>query len=496
MKSITESEKRIPVVREVDVVIAGSGISGLFAALGAAKTGARTLLVDRFGTIGGNMGPAGFIVGGKLARDFELSIATNRFPNIIATFFDRYEAMLAEQPVNYATMSHTAAQVAFEMMEELGVETMLSAYATDPIMEDDRAVGLYVETTSGRVAVRAKVVIDATGTAALASRAGAPVRHDVSAAEMDSPNMGANYLNPEEIRHDDTLLLAVVAGVDYVAYNDWRRGAGPTYRDRDHGLLTPAELAWAKEHISNIYAKRERPDALIALYKKAWESGEFRFTRKLRKNPRVAFGRWSVPVHYLSPGLMGVEVSCVGDFDSGSWEDVSMMEQAMRRMAYDGVQFFKKRVPGFRDAYILTIPPFLGSRGGPFIEAEHVLTPQESNRGFQPADSVCLTKVEAMFRGGSKKGHGMPYRMLLPKVVDGMLVTGRGAGFLRRGHDPCTRVRSNMMSFGTATGIAAAMAVASNTTPRDLDVKKLLRRLLKEGFYLGSQSRLKRLKLV
>jgi hypothetical protein len=80
--------------------------------------------------------------------------------------------------------------------------------------------------------------------------------------------------------------------------------------------------------------------------------------------------------------------------------------------------------------------------------------------------------------------------MLLPKKIDGLLVTGRGAGFLRRGHDPATRERTNMMALGQATGIAAALAAAKGLTPRKLDVKELQSTLIRAGYYLGDDERL------
>ena len=482
MEHVTECEKRVPVVRDVDVVVAGAGITGMFAALGAAQEGAKVVLVDRFGTVGGNIGPAGYIGGYKVDRDGEMSLYGGQFPKLITRFFDRYDARLGGQRRNYATMSHTVAHVAFEMMEELGVEVMLSVYAADPIMEGNRSVGLFVETKSGRVAVKAKVVVDATGDASLAARAGAPVRHAVSVEEIDSPNVNSPYRKPEEKAHDDTNLFIVVAGTDYVTYREWRESPVE---------LTASQAAWAEKRLGQL---PRNCGPLVALYHEAWTSGEFRCVKVLRKNLTIRFGFWFPTHHYLSPGLTGLQVAANGEYHSGKWEDISLLEQAMRRMAYEGVAFFRNRVPGFRDAYVVMISPFLGSRGGPFIDAEHVLTPQESFHGFQPADSLYITTAEVR-RRADPKGHGMPYRMLLPRGVDGLLVTGRGAGFLRRGHDPSTRVRSNMLAFGEATGLAAAMAAKDGVEPRDLDVKKLQRRLLKEGYYLGSPSRLRRLKL-
>lgn len=85
--------------------------------------------------------------------------------------------------------------------------------------------------------------------------------------------------------------------------------------------------------------------------------------------------------------------------------------------------------------------------------------------------------------------------MIVPRKVDGLLVTARGASWVRRGHDPSFRGRRQMMSFGQATGIAAALACKQDVAPRHLDLKALQHALLAEGFYLGDAKRLAELGL-
>jgi flavin-dependent dehydrogenase len=163
----------VPLAYDVDVVVAGAGISGAFAALGAAGQGARVVLVDRFGEPGGNLGP-GIIVGGiwgdgewqikwEIDNAFMLSL-----PGTVAQFFQRLESSLDDMPRNYGTLSNGMSRVFFEMFAEAGVELILSAYVADPILEDGRVRGLYVETKSGRIAVRSGVVVDSTGEADVA----------------------------------------------------------------------------------------------------------------------------------------------------------------------------------------------------------------------------------------------------------------------------------------------------------------------------------------
>ena len=93
------------------------------------------------------------------------------------------------------------------------------------------------------------------------------------------------------------------------------------------------------------------------------------------------------------------------------------------------------------------------------------------------------------------EGYDVPYGILLPKNIDGLLVTGRGASWERRGHDPAFRERSNMMALGEATGRAAAIAAADDVAPRRIEVHKLQHAMLKSGYYLGDEARLTELGL-
>jgi hypothetical protein len=98
--------------------------------------------------------------------------------------------------------------------------------------------------------------------------------------------------------------------------------------------------------------------------------------------------------------------------------------------------------------------------------------------------------------GGEPSGFDVPYRAVLPKNVDGLLVCGRGVAYLRRGHDPCAmRARPAMMVLGQAVGTAAAIAALDNSAPKSVDIKKVQRRLVSDGIYLGDEERLQELGL-
>lgn len=482
MKKRTEPSKEIPIARTVDVAVAGAGISGVFAALAAAKEGASVLLIDRMGAVGGNIGPTGYVVGYLVDKDKGSHLPGNSLPCLVDEFMTRHKEYTKIEDWNYGTMSHASAQVAMEMADELGVELMLNAFASDPIVEDSNVSGLFVETKSGRVAVEAKVVIDATGDADLAARAGAPVRRFVPADEVDSPNIGEQYRDPNYKGMNDTNIYVVIAGSDFARFKK--------FREQSFELSKEMET-WAREKLGAAAWSWLSAPAAIPIIKKCYEESGWLPRRSIRKNVEVGF---HAKFHQLPAGLVGIHTVGWGEWDSGNWEDVTLVEAGQRRMAFEGVRFLREYIPGFERAHIVCTSQFMGSRGGPFIDAEYVLTPKETWEGIKLPDAMYISCVE-VHRGANERGHDMPYRMILPKKIDHLLVTGRGAGFLRRGHDPSTRERSNMMALGNATGIAAAMSARDSIAPRNLDIKKLQLRLIEEGFVIGDAERLKELGL-
>ena len=170
---VVEPEKQVPIAYDVDVVVVGAGIAGLFAALAAGKQGAKTLLIDRFASLGSNIGTA-MIAAGGLYNEAEGSLVGG-LSGIPKALIDRVEAMRAVPAPNYADETSLVSYLGVKMAEEFGVELLLAVWAADPIIEGDRVSGLFVEGKSGRVAVKAKVVVDASADADIARRAGVPV---------------------------------------------------------------------------------------------------------------------------------------------------------------------------------------------------------------------------------------------------------------------------------------------------------------------------------
>jgi len=172
-RTVTERAREIPVIADTDVLVIGSGPGGLAAALAAARAGVEVMLVERFGCLGGNI----TVVGAE-------SIAWYRRPGTIdcegigIELESRAKDMGATNPEpqsgSEAINADMFKYVADKLVEEAGVRPLLHAVAIDTIVEDGALAGVIVHSKSGRGAILARRVVDASGDADLAHFAGAP----------------------------------------------------------------------------------------------------------------------------------------------------------------------------------------------------------------------------------------------------------------------------------------------------------------------------------
>ncbi|MAG37240.1 MAG: hypothetical protein CL878_13480 [Dehalococcoidia bacterium] len=476
--TLVEPQKEVPIAYDVDVAVVGAGIGGLFAALAAGKQGAKTLLLDRFGSLGGNIGPA-MIVLGSLYGEADGTLVGG-LAGLSKELIDRLEELRGVPAHNFPDETSIVSYLGIEMAEEYGVELLLSVWAADPIIEDGRMTGLFVEGKSGRVAVQAKVVVDATADVDIARRAGVPI---IAATPPDpslAPLVRPPLLEPEYRVWNDTGLFYLVANIDFDAYQ--------AFAD-SRVTLGEGDREWLRGRNPGGF-----PQPLLPLLRQAWESGEYRHMQDLE--PTVHMASRGTHIHYGN-GLAGNHVTVRGEIRREDMEQHSRLEAALRKHIFETVQFYRRHVPGFEQAYLLCVAPYFGARGGPCIEGEHTLTVQEAYTGRKFDDVMFRNIHEGLpMHGGEPSGHDVPYRMIQPKGLDGLLVTGRGAAYIRRGHDPTgMRSRPSIMMLGEATGIAAALAARAGATPKTLDVRQLQQALLRQGFHLGDDARLAELSL-
>ncbi len=444
---VIEPEKKIPVVYDVDVAVAGGGIAGMIAALASARKQAKTLVIDRFGSFGGNMGPGMFGGGsmhyaleddnalvnkiglGGVPEEFLRRIIFSR-PNadgITEEMCKKLESAHLNVPElrvgaggglpGYALDSNATSHIAFKMMEEAEVQMLLSSYVADPIMEGSKVKGLLVETKSGRQAVKAKVVIDATGEGDVAFRAGAPMLNR-------SPNCGVAF---------------AIKGVDW-----------------------------------EIYEKHGNPK----------EADGFHYVREIDNYPKAGVGiTLKTPKDGISFGRTGGGADGI-DFSDA--KQVTLIEREHREHVFEYAAFMRKHARGFENSYLLFIAPYLGARGGRTIDPVQRVTSADlmAQRKF---DDV----IYIYFHDKSPGFCDIPYRIMLPQKIDGLLAAGRSGLY----YGPNFRQRWSVMLNAQAAGLAAALSIAEGVEPRNLDVKKLQKVLVKLGCPLGDKKRIKELDL-
>lgn len=439
-KYVLEPARRIPVVYNADVVVAGGGISGVFAALAAAEQGAKTVLIEKFSTVGGSFGPGLNSQEGALKNhhgEFHKGAPNESVKEDVTAlpkkFADTFFALHSGLPSRFVADSNLCSYVALKMLKETGVIMMLSCYACDPIMEGERVCGVFVENKSGRQAVRAKVVIDATGEADVSRRAGVGILLPKE-----------SYYQFDHHSPTGVGLWALIGGVDR-AKLDWEKAK---------------EISWEQDidGLAKVFCGGVRdvgPDLHQAAIK----------AQLVRPHPKV---------------------------DMGNARHVSTLEVGMRMYCFDYVEKARKYVRGCENAYLLLIGPYLGCRGGPCIDGEYTMTVQDLRAGKKYNDVIYVYGEPRALRWQAEQKvpfqwTDVPYRVMIPKKINGLIAIGRSASCVP---DTLLRNREGVMYMGQAGGIAAAMCAQSGVEPRKLNIKELQEKLLQVGFYLGDKKRL------
>ncbi len=433
--TLIEEAKKIPVAYDMDIVVVGSGIAGLFAAISAARLGASTLLIEKLSSLGGNIGP-GMYHGGRLVLEGTIA---GEIASIPKEFHDEM-LDLCKNDCNYGEESTMVSYLGIKMCEEAGVEMLLNSFSSDVIVENGVVKGLFVETISGRIAVKSKVIIDATGEASVAKRAGAKVIPHMEVTEDMKCLLDAKRAASEYKWYNDTGMTYFVDGIDF-------------------------------DKVFSLDSKKINMLTKTSLF-------------KLRRSGKT-LGRLTRNIN--------------GQFESDNAYQMTIIENILRTSIVEDVEEMKRNIPGFENAYIVNISQYLGARGGTCIEGKHMLTLKESWEGkkFDDVMFIDTFRRPSAKPGYNQRGCEVPYAILVPKDLKGMLVTGRGASYERRGHDgPGIRPRVSMMSLGESTGAAAALSVLNNVLPSELDVLLLQRYMFDSGYYLGKHERLKQIGLI
>jgi hypothetical protein len=444
--------------------VAGGGVSGCAAAVASARAGARTLLVERNGVLGG-VATAGLMANiGNRFLDRDGRVVVHGIPlEVVERLASRGAASKAwsSREVPGVVIDPEQLKVLLaEMLQEAGVAVLTHVLAARPVMEGDCVHGVFVESKLGRHAILARNVVDATGEADLAVRTGCPMRWTEGSASvefrMGRVNLGALYVHFR--RRPETFPV----GMDMV------KG------------FAEFERNWVERGIFFFpHGGGRRWD----IFQEAIARGEFD-----RERPPL----WGLD----ATGLYGLRDTDTVVVNSNFWRvttldprQVAVAELAAQSAAYYVADFFRRHVPGFADAYVAQVASDIGIRVSRGIVGQATLLEAHTtaNSPSRCPDAIGRQPAQASFSDTGEFYHahsfGIPYGVLLPKGVENLLVgSGKSVSCqpqrLVRGMCGC-------MIVGQAAGAAAALAARRGVTPRALDIADLQRLLRGQGVDLG-----------
>ena len=451
---VVEPARRVPVKGEYDVVVVGGGTAGVVAAIAAARTGARTALVERYGFLGGCLigGATGIHSFFNLFKREPRTERKQLVKGLPQEMVDRLTAAggglgHVEMILGYDFTSmltpcepEVFKLVAFEMCQEAGVELLLHTLLVDAFAVDGRARGVVVESKSGREAILAKRIVDCSGDADAAAKLGAPFTHF-----KGEGNYGVS-------------LTFRMGNVNLDRAADFLRS---------RGALT--QWATAVKH----GAARESTIRVGANFR-AWDSGWE------RHNARP----WLLSTGIRENDLTYLNCTGVAPLDSLCRDDLSVAEQKLRRQVADMATFLRERVPGFENAHVAATSVQAGVRRTRIVHCRYDLARDDvlKGRGF-PDEIARYGFVDNPHYFVENNGsYGVPYRCLVPLDVDNLLVAGRMISTDTVVHNS-TRNTAISMACGQAAGTAAALSIQLGVTTSALDPSALREKLRADGAY-------------
>lgn len=406
---------RINTVKDYDIVVAGSGPAGIGAAVNAGRSGQKTLLIETFGRVGG-------ISTSGLMSHFAGNVGNKTYHEVLRRA--AHKNYFAADQVTVSIDPELLTLTYLEMLEEAHVDVLLYTTVCDVVMDGKTVCGVICLNKDGFSRVNAKVVIDATGDGDVAMKAGAAY---VLGRESD------NKMQP-------ATLMFKVGGVDM------DRAVFP--------LCFESKVQTEKGELQQLAKEKlPAPAGHVLLYKST------------------------------IPGIVTCNMTNATDIDGTKAEDLTRAEITCRKQMEPIVRFLREYAPGYENCYIISAASLIGIRETRHFVGMKTITEREILEAVQFEDAVVydaffnfdvhnitgsgLDKTGVQMKFGQKKGYTIPYGCLVPKEIDGLLLSGRNISGTHIAHSNF-RVMPICMGIGEAAGVAAGLAVKQGVRVRDV----------------------------
>ncbi len=446
---IIEPARQIDVIHNTDVLVVGSGPGGLAAALAAARAGVQVTLVERFGCFGGNITTVG--VEGLAWYRHEQTVEAG---GIGWEFEQRAKTMGAAVPesqsLSYEIDSEGFKLVADQLVQEAGVHPMLHRAFAAPIMDGDMITGIITESKAGREALCARIIIDATGDADVAYRAGAqtvktPVEHMQAASVMFH-----------------------LAGVDKHAFLEGVQRNPQTYADWASGEWQ-IETSGKEDNMFSPFLGKP--------FEQAIRDGV------IPASVNTISGTWGA-MHDTGE-LTYMNLIHLAQCDGTDPDSMTRSEIEGRRQAVHAIEALRRYTPGCSNARLRNFGMTIGIRDTRKIDAAYNMTENDVRNEARFDDSIgiypeFIDGYGVLILPTTGRYMHVPYRSMLPKKMKNLLVTGRAIGGDRIAH-AATRNMACCAVAGQGAGIAAAQAIRKRCELPDVDIVGLHAELDRQG---------------
>ncbi len=449
-----EPARELKVRAEVDVLVVGGGPAGMMAAEAAARDkNLKVMLIEQRGYMGGNLtiglpilsflGPKGNQV---------VKGAAQKFIDRMAAKGASSEHWPCKNHMSFTIIDPDQVKtVAWEIMDDAGVEVLLYVFVTDTIVENGKVKGVVIESKAGREVILAKTVIDCTGDGDVAFRAGVECNKGDENGGMQPPT-----------------LMFLVRGVEVQKLRDAICNEPEKY---DMDVMPTSQF-------------RKEKFITVGLRGRILEAQQ--------KGYKVPVSR-TILITGLGADEIWVNMTRVSGVDSTDPVSYTKGEHDARQQMYEVIAYLRDFVPGFESAWLERSAAFMGIRESRVIVGKYVMTAQDilEQKQFEDAIAVAGYPVDIHHaKGGDctmlfcEDAYPIPYGVLVPETIEGLLVAGRCSAM---NHEAmaATRVMSTCMALGEAAGNAARIAIADGVEVSAVDVTKVQQALLENGAYLG-----------